>query len=166
MKKLFLIGLFNLLLMLSGHVAYACTCGKGKVEGAFNAKSYKKFWLEEFPGLVFSGQVIKTEKVKVNEFGGTWEMWKVTFRVERYWRGDGHPIAVIYTNTGCCSCGIDYEEGKKYFVSAQLLQGLPQTDICTAFTKDDVKEFMKVVGGGQAPKSGVSDSPMPKHNKK
>jgi hypothetical protein len=163
MKVLFQLCLLTLFIGLCAEAASACSCIRVKDEGKLDVEQYKKYWLEEYPGLVFSGQVIKTETVKVT--ADSIEKLKVTFRVERYWRGDGSPTAVIYTNTGCCACGIGYQKGEKYFVNAQLFQGLPQTNICSAFTKDDVDRFIRVVGEGRKPKSDPLSSPTSKPGK-
>jgi hypothetical protein len=122
-----------------------------KSEVEISAEWYKKFWLEQFPGLVFRGQVIKIEEVELKESQGPQELLKVTFRVERYWRGATNSVAVIYTNAGCCACGINYKKGGRYFVNAVSLNGLPVTNICGALTKDEVDEFVKIMGEGQVP---------------
>lgn len=151
MKRAICLGSVFALLAVCPQLVNACTCGRGRADGEFNVELYKRWWLEAFAGIVFRGEVIKIEKVKVKEPWGRQEKFRVTFKVERYWKSNGKSLAVVFTNTGCCACGVRYRKGETYFINAQYLNDLPQTDICTAFTDEDVDFFIKALGEGKTP---------------
>ncbi len=79
MKKITLLIFSIALLGFHGQVAQACSCLETKSDK--NEKVDYKRWLRAFDGAVFTGQVVKIERIESNY------QLKVTFKVERYWKG-------------------------------------------------------------------------------
>jgi hypothetical protein len=142
-KKLSLIYCLALL-AFSAQAAYACSCIEVKKGTAVN---YKR-WLKTFDGAVFTGRVIKTEKSEADH------QLKVTFDVERHWKGAGNGEAVIYTAMDSAACGVSYTEGETYFVVARNYNGKLMTDLCShlEYTKNK-KTMMRKLGRGKIPRA-------------
>ena len=150
MQKKILLTLLLAIFILEGQNVYACTCGKyapinnGDVE--FNLKE----WLKEFDGAFFTGQVTIIEKIKVRLHDEYIPELKVTFRVDRFWKGVNSANTIIYTGAGCCDCGVRYVRGKKYFVIADNINGNLRTNICTSPEKyEEVYDYIKQLGEGE-----------------
>jgi hypothetical protein len=81
-------------------------------------------------------------------------MRKLTFSVERQWKGaDGSTITII-TNAEGSMCGVDYRQGSRYLVAADLTPSeTPElrSDICTGWPLRDQKSFLAAFGEGQPP---------------
>ena len=77
--------------------------------------------------------------------------YKVVFKVERFWKGVQGSTVTIYTGVGCCDCGVHYEIGERYFVTAFRIEDRLKTSICTTEDLSAVKFFEKRFGKGNAP---------------
>jgi hypothetical protein len=155
MKHLIRIGKAAIVLAILGAVSplYACTCVENTVElSPAEARAALRGWFDSFEGALFIGRVTALEAVE-SEFAGVrvTEM-KVTFSVERYWKGvDGRTIT-IFTGAGCCDCGVSYSVGERYFILAQRVDARLRTDICTSPKGlDDVKPYEMEFGRGMVP---------------
>ncbi len=159
-QRTFILTMF-LFLSLYPQTAHGCSCApplsKEDQEKALAApvdEEVKKFWLEQFKGAVFTGTVMKIEKVNVRWLHGKQRMKKVTVRVERAWIGVNDPTFVIYTSPGKGGdCGVPYQRGHKYFFKAEVVGGLPWTNICSPWEPDNyrVKLFQKMFGQESRP---------------
>jgi len=79
---------------------------------------------------------------------------RVTFQVDKYWKGVNNTEAVVYTGAGCCDCGVHYVEGENYFVIAHRTDGYLRTNICTSHENyRDVDLYIKELGRGKTPKA-------------
>jgi hypothetical protein len=141
MKKLILVFCLTTFFSFAGQTAYACTCGN--VEGlrvdananipTLNPEEAEKWRREQNDHALFTGQVVKIERVKVKRSNERVSMKKVTIRVERYWLGAKliSPEMIIYTGVGGGDCGVPYVKGNHYFFWASRLDGLLETTICS-----------------------------------
>ena len=141
MKKIVLLVCSIALLGVFGQATYGCSCLEGKKQRV----NYKK-WLKDFDGAVFVGQVVSIEKDQAR-----YEV-KVTFEVEKYWKGVETSQAFIYTAMDGAACGVAYVEGQKYFVVANLSTGKFYTDLCSwlGYSKNE-KAYLKGLGKGKSP---------------
>ncbi len=120
MKKVIII-LAAAILVVSAQAALACSC---IVEGPNEpAKDYNA-WARDFKGAAFSGRVTKIEKSAAK-----FEL-KVTFAVDRSWRGVDSKQAIVYTASDSAMCGVYYEEGKDYVVITDSVSGRITTYSC------------------------------------
>ncbi len=102
------------------------------MEGKINSTDTHRTWLDEYPGAVFTGQVTKIEKVSVKLSGGDdLQKYKVTFAVDRYWKGTDNSQTIVFTGVGGGSCGIRFRKGESYIVFAQMIDDRLQTGICS-----------------------------------
>ena len=147
MKKLILASWLLILVTFSGQFAYACRCPEIPINGS--GEYSLKEWLDEFDGAMFTGRVVKIIKVKADDEWDTPEL-RVTFRVDRFWKGVKAAETVIYTSAG--TCGVRYVRGRKYFVIADNFEGRLRTDICTSpKSYDEVYDYIKELGEGKKP---------------
>src|SRR5687767_14789748 len=110
MRKIVLLSLSLTLLIASPQAASGCSCRE--VESKKRARVNYKRWLKDFNGAVFTGRVVKAEKAEAR-----YER-KVTFEVERYWKGVEGAEVVIHTAMDGAACGAPFVEGEHYFVIA------------------------------------------------
>jgi len=144
MKKILLLIFSVALLSFCEQVAYGCSC----VEVEPNKKqrvNYKQL-VQDFDGAIFVGKVVKIEKIEA-----TYRL-KVTFEVEKYWKGVEVAKAVIYTAMDEAACGVTYVEGKNYFVIANRSENGLQTDLCSwvGYRRHE-KAYLKALGKGKSP---------------
>jgi hypothetical protein len=59
-------------------------------------------------------------------------MKKVTIRVEKYWAGVNNSEMDIYTSMGNGDCRVPYIKNIEYFFGAVRIDGLLETNICSA----------------------------------
>ena len=142
------------------NMAFACTCMAG---GRIEDRAAYQRWFEQ-RAVVFRGTVIADELLPPLPIANAMiQQRKVTFNVERQWKGAvGSTIAVI-TNVGEGMCGIEYQRGGRYFVAADrrtttadlTAREVPdlQTDGCRGATywMRDEKRFLETFGNGQPP---------------
>ena len=142
MKKTILTLFFVMLIGFFEQVTFGCSCLE--VESDKKEKFDYKKWLKGFDGAVFVGHVVKIEPIESNY------QLKVTFEVEKYWKGVETTKGIIYTARDGAACGVTYLEGKKYFVVANASQGKLHTDLCSwlLYSKHE-KAFLKGLGKGK-----------------
>jgi hypothetical protein len=117
--------------------AHACTCEgrtiqlKRKLLGG-EATGVTPGWHDGFPGAIFIGRVTGLKKnVKVSASGNLKGMARITFEVERYWKGVTGREAVVYTDpVSNGSCGIPFRKNQKYIVFAVEVEDRLVTGIC------------------------------------
>lgn len=143
MRKVVLLIFSIALFSFYGQAAYGCSCREVAPDKKQRV-NYKK-WLKDFNGAVFVGQVIKIEKDEAR-----YEV-KVTFEVEKYWKGVEMSQAFIYTAMDGAACGVTYVEGKNYFVIANPSGGKFHTDLCSwlGYSKNE-KAYLKGLGKGKS----------------
>lgn len=142
MKKIVSLICYTALLAFSAQTAYACSCIEVKKGAAVN---YKR-WLKNFDGAVFTGRVLKKENVEAGN------QLKVTFEIERYWKGVKSSEAVIYTAMDSAACGVSYTEGETYFVVARNSDKGLMTDLCSHLEYTKKKQAMlRKIGRGKMP---------------
>ena len=139
MKRMFLLMSFLLLFSVSERQAQACVCNLiWPEENSIPESSYgsvKKWWLEEFKGAVFVGQILKTEKVKINRFGKLTEMRKILLKVEHSWVGANDSEIVVYSWMGDCEGS--YRKGQDYFFFAESLDSKLEIAECVPSSLDN-----------------------------
>ena len=143
-RKIVLLSLFIALLIASPQAAFGCSCRE--VESNKRARVSYKRWLKDFNGAVFTGRVLKAEKIEAR-----YER-KVTFEVERYWKGVEGAEVVIHTAMDGAACGAPFVEGERYFVIAGATGGRLDTDLCSylGYTKNKAA-YLKGLGKGKTP---------------
>ena len=152
MKKVLVLSVFVTLITLSPETVNGCTC---VTSGEAVKGSSLKRWLKEFDGAMFTGRVkeIETVKLKLDQDLAV-DFLRVTFQVDKYWKGVKGAEAVVYTGAGCCDCGVHYVQGERYFVIADLIEGNSRTNICTSpKSYSDVDGYIKELGRGKTPKA-------------
>lgn len=152
MKKVLMLFLFVTLVTLSPETVNACTC----VTSSEAVKGFSlKRWFKEFDGAMFTGRVKEIEAIKLKfDQDLAVDFLRVTFHVDKYWKGVKGGDAVVYTGAGCCDCGVRYVEGETYFVIADLIEGNLRTNICTSpKSYSDVEGYIKELGRGKTPKA-------------
>lgn len=164
MKIAFLILVFGLFVFTD--VAHACSCAPVPLVDR-RSEEYRKqrreYFLSEFKGAAFIGEIIKRERVSFrnNSVNGSFagqQFFKYTIRVSEHWFGVTSKTVVVYgepnlshytytarkgrvrTSTGS-SCGFTLSVKKKYFFVPKLTDGRLLIDLC-----DDA-------GGGSQPGS-------------
>ena len=155
MKHLLRISMVTIALAILGTTSplYACSCSEGTMElSPAEARAVFRGWFDSFKGALFIGRVTALEAVENDQAGSRVIEMKVTFSVERYWKGVEGRTITIFTGAGCCDCGVKYSMGKRYFVLAQKIEKQLRTDICTSPKGlDDVKAYEKEFGRGMVP---------------
>jgi hypothetical protein len=126
--------------------AIACTCQPplptpiAAAESPIVAAEYRQ-WLAGFDGVVFRGTVVSAEAAGINR--------KVTFRVERVWKGVSTAELVVY-NDGLCP--IAFVVRKSYLIAAAPTER-PITTTCAAgfFKTRNEAAFLAALGQGSPP---------------
>lgn len=147
MKKIVSLIYCMALLVFSAQAASACSCLEVKPDKKAAAVNYKR-WLKNFDGAVFTGRVVKTEKIEADN------RLKVTFEIERHWKGAANAEAVIYTAMDSAACGVSYTEGETYFVVARNSDRGLMTDLCSHLEYTKKKQAMlRKLGRGKTPRA-------------
>lgn len=162
MKKLlvnFLVA--NVLLTIISSVSFACSCAPPLATNkTLNEirKEKRSYFLNEFSGAAFVGQIINRERENVNWIARTLDgkpaisqMYKYTIRMKEYWLGVkmrtiavwGEPEEEIFGNSRSgSSCGFKLSKGKTYFFTPGFYENHLTIDQC---------DF---AGGGSSPNEG------------
>jgi len=113
----------------------ACSCSgagqmlKLKLSRGIVDPAYKDF-ATYHDGTIFIGRVLQRKKVRMKDVD--WYEYRVTFKVDRYWKGADRLEIVVFTGIGVGGdCGIRFKKGEDYVVFASVLNGRLQTSICT-----------------------------------
>jgi len=140
MKKIIILA--AAVLVFSAQAAFGCSC---LLDSNKPATDYKA-WAKDFKGAAFSGRVTKIEKDNDKS-----EL-KVTFAVDKYWRGVDTTQAVVYTPSDSGMCGVYYEEGKDYVVITDSVTGRITTYSCSEMEYASHRaEYLKALGEGHKP---------------
>ena len=156
---------------VSSRVSYACSCNGSTMilklkllEGT--ATDIGPAWHTNYSGAIFIGKVIRIKKEKVGASGSSVFRVRVTFDVERFWKGITDREAVVYTSpVGNGSCGFPFRKGQRYLVFAGVIENRLTTSICS-FTAESryAANIVKglALGEGNAPiKQPVSPDAKP-----
>jgi hypothetical protein len=114
----------------------ACSCSGTSLRVKIDLMQGKRTtlssaWVHEFPGAVFVGTVVKKQKVTFRHGNAFLPESKITFKVERYWRGVTSPEIVIYSSVPSNgSCGFPFKKHQKYIVFAEFIENRLSTNIC------------------------------------
>lgn len=113
----------------------ACSCSgpgqmlKLKVSRGIVDPAYKDF-ATYYNGTIFIGGVLQRKKLRMKDVD--WYEYRVTFKVDRYWKGEDRLAIVVFTGTGVGGdCGFPFKKGEYYVVFASVLKGRFHTSICT-----------------------------------
>jgi hypothetical protein len=144
MKKIIhsIIFVIALVFVLGPAAAYACSClaQPEKTE-------IPRDWLKNFNGAVFEGRVAKIERAAKSQY-----LLKVTFTVERYWKGVKTKQAFVYTASQSAMCGVPFERGRKYLVFAEASEGRFQASLCPWTEKEQNEALYRAyLGRGRKP---------------
>ena len=140
----------------------ACSCRGPRV----NDRAAYQEWFQQRT-VVFRGTVIADELFERRYTGArtTFHLRKVTFRIDRQWKGvEGSTITVI-TNADGAMCGVDFRQGNQHLVAADRQPGsnadlAPSeivelvADSCTSSWLRDQKAFLDAFGEGQPSNPG------------
>lgn len=143
MKKKGLLIIFAALFMLvAGEAVLACSCLLDPNKPAVDYTA----WASDFKGVAFSGRVRKIEKIANKP-----EI-KVTFTVEKIWRGIDSAEAVIYTAETTAMCGVYYEVGREQVVIADSTDGRIMTYSCPEMEYASHRsEYLAALGEARKP---------------
>jgi hypothetical protein len=147
-----------LLTCLSNQTASACMCrkivygGEPTTEAERQAadKQVRDFWLAEYRGALFTGEVVSIRRVSVKWLEMVRTMVEVTVKVDRYWRGVRRPLMTFYTGIGGGDCGVRYRKGDRRFFNPEVVSGRLETDICSVLNEGEVAALTKLLGEGQS----------------
>jgi hypothetical protein len=160
----YLLGAFVIQTALPDIVS-ACTCLGGRVQ---DRAAYQQWFQQRtvvFRGTVIADELLPEVRITAPNVPNniTFRPRRVTFNVERQWKGvEGSTVAVV-TDADGGMCGIDYRQGGRYVVAADqrpvmnadlTLSQTPElrTDTCIgpAWLRDE-KSFLAAFGEGQPP---------------
>lgn len=149
MRTLILLTGFVALFSIGGPSVYACSCyvpSSSEIESMSDAEFSRQFLALD--GAAFIGRVVKKSRA-MSSGGGS---WKVTFEVERYWKG-GAKRVTVYTATNGAACGVDYKVGERHLVIARRHKGDLQSSLCAHLSATQNKAvLLKRLGRGEKPK--------------
>jgi hypothetical protein len=136
--------LFTTLTILKPLITYACSCIPSPPVG------------EEFErdSAVFSGSVLSIKEVK-----SKFESIKITFQVDRIWKGISETEVSIYTRRDSASCGYSFKEGESYLIYAGNTEGKLTTGLCS-LTKELSSEDqdISILRKGNMPTNSTSET--------
>jgi hypothetical protein len=107
-------------LLFSVQSAFACLCEGGSSKKAFNRARKKA-------DVIFVGRAVDVHNgITHAEFRG----WRITLKVERYWKGQPTQEVVVFTGPG--DCAAYFQVGDEYLVLAYVSEGKEHlyTDVC------------------------------------
>lgn len=135
-KKIIII-LASAVFVFAAQNAFACSC----VAEIEKKQTDYNVWAKDFKGVAFSGRVTKIEIDQAKYES------KVTFAVDKYWRGVNSTEAVVYTSSSSSMCGVSYEEGKDYVVITDSVSGRIATYSCPEMEYASHRaEYLKALG--------------------
>jgi hypothetical protein len=145
--------------MLSAWVLFTCLC-VAKTVVACECLNASPNAFTELQGrdAVFVGKVVEVREVEIpykNEANRFTVELEVNFLVEKYFKGALGSTVTVRTNTGCCSCGSEFESGKKYLVYANGDKRMLSTNSCTRtkLLKYAQKDLQEIERGRKEQKS-------------
>ena len=104
-------------------------------------------WLANFDGVVFYGTVLSAPSPEEGEIAA-----KITFRVERAWKGVSTSEVVVHMQARDRLCGRTFVVGRPYLIAAEPAE-LPVTSGCSSGTlwTRNASEFVAALGPGTTP---------------
>ena len=154
--KSFLIAAVLGLLFLVPQDASACSCVTGGVPG--EPEPTPAEWLQNFDGAVFRGRIItierSTREIVGVDFKVPFPERKLTFRVERQWKGVQHSEITVWTDELNSSCSVNYPLTTPLIILARWEPTLKryQTDSCAwILFPGTEKDFLAALGEGAPP---------------
>jgi len=120
--------------------AFACTCDIGPATTA-----HYRAWLKGFDGAVFRGTAIEST---IEAGVGT----KVTFKVERHWKGVTSPAVAIQLLPARDNCPVEFRRGGTYLVAARRLGRWFVYSVCLqVLTIQKPAALLEALGEGSPP---------------
>ncbi|MDP4096020.1 hypothetical protein OIN60_04365 [Paenibacillus sp. P96] len=99
---------FSMLLGVKPSVMYACSCVEPPSPSEAQAQS----------AVVFSGEAVSLQQ-KMSDIMSSADPVRVSFQVDRVWKGSVGNIATVTTAASSDSCGYEFAEGRDYLVYAR-----------------------------------------------
>lgn len=129
-----------MLIFIFSSRVFACSCaGEQLTNKSIDEvrKEKKNYYLNEFSGAVFVGEIINCQRVSVKWFAKTesgkaasYQMYKYTIRVAEYWLGIKSRTVTVYgepseqtvsrNSRSYSSCGYALDKGKTYFFAPRF----------------------------------------------
>ena len=138
---------------------FACSCLGPRIE---DRQAYQQ-WFQQRT-VVFRGTVTANELMPEFRFRNTaLRFRKVTFTIDRQWKGVSASTITIFTQSEGSMCGVDYRVGSRDLVAADRVPALNadlspsetlelRTNICTgSLWWRDQKAFLDAFGEGRPP---------------
>ncbi|MFB5269296.1 hypothetical protein ACE41H_21275 [Paenibacillus enshidis] len=148
--------LSSVLLVAKPTVVYACSCAESPPDEA-KAQS----------AAVFSGKALSV-KQKMALILSTDDPVKVTFQVDRVWKGKVSSTTVITTAMSSASCGYEFTEGQDYLVYARYDQesGVLYTTLCdrTALISEAAGDLQELGPSAESATRENAASPLPEYS--
>lgn len=143
-----------LVLLAVPDVASACSCPDTRPR---TADDYMR-WLQNYPGSVFQGQVTRVEPgptVVTAPDLPPLRTWKVTFTVDRQWKGVGTRAVVVSTPFDDATCGVAFKPGGRYLIAVEMQRGMLDASVCSSgwMHTQDEQAFYAALGPGALPSS-------------
>jgi hypothetical protein len=139
-------------LLVIPDVASACSCAD---TGPKTEADYKR-WLQTYSGVVFHGEVVRVEPgpnmVTAPDLPPL-ATRKVTFTVERQWKGVRGREVVVTTPVNDGLCGVDFQKGRRYLVGVEMQGGTLHATLCSSgwMHTQDEEAFTAALGQGSPP---------------
>ena len=135
-------------LALTPENALACSCAPFDSPGIT-----PKAWFDRFDGAAFRGTIVKSEIVQTgkSELEGDAEELKLTFRVERHWKGVKEREIVVWTDAWPSSCSIDYPLNRPVMMFAFRRNGRFERQMCDWGMPAPSWEVEQILGEGLPP---------------
>ncbi|MFB5762277.1 hypothetical protein [Paenibacillus medicaginis] len=149
--------LLSVLLVAKPTVVYACSCAEPPPPNEAKAQS----------AAVFSGKALSV-KQKIAPILSTDDPVKVTFQVDRLWKGKVSSTTVITTAMSSASCGYEFTEGQDYLVYARYDQesGVLHTTLCdrTALLSEAAGDLQELGPSTASATRENAASPLPEYS--
>jgi hypothetical protein len=126
--------------------ALACSCAPFDSPGIS-----PKAWFDRFDGAAFRGPVVKVETVQTGKPEPDQQKLKLTFRVERHWKGVNDAEVVIWTDSAPDSCAIEYPLNRPLMIFAFRRNGRLETHMCDWTMPAPSWEIPGILGRGLPP---------------
>lgn len=143
MKNLFIFYIFLFVVFFLTQNAFACECAWK--DSTMNKEKATKFYLNEFQGAVFSGEITNiTEEIDDSTENSVFVI-KLSILIQTNYFGDKKEKVTIYTTK--YGCGIsDFEKGKTYLFVTHKSNGQMSTIVCDYlfrefFSESEFKEI-------------------------
>ena len=135
--------LITLFLVVPTQRVYACTCPPQDTDSQVYVQSSL-----EHASAVFSGRVIKLQKLDFSELSQQW-MVKATFEVYKIWKGPSYKNFIVQTSP----CGFPFLLNQEYLVFAHGdVDTLYGDTYCSPTTElNNAQKYVQFLGAGKPP---------------